>query len=199
MWFYSARKMAAIVALSSAMIGIPNTTSAAPSLDPVPTLELDMRNASPDESTSSSITIPAGTYAQPDGQKLQFADEAKYSCVGKTNNPHWSRGTGGVIAKTVVTCSGPNGNIPVRVLSLLGKTSQNSVASLQIVAESNYVQNIPVGALGQPRTWYVPAEGAPRISGDAYFRASHSVAGAPPLSTEISGSGQSTFLYVRSK
>lgn len=43
MWYYSARKMAAIVALSSAMI----------------------------------------------------ADEAKYSCVGKTNNPHWSRGTGG--------------------------------------------------------------------------------------------------------
>lgn len=123
MWFYSARKVAAIVALSSAMIGVPNTTSTASSLDPVPTLVLDMRNASPGESTSSSITIPAGTY----------------------------------------------------------------------------VQNVPVGALGQSQTWYVPAEGAPTISGDAYFRASHSVAGAPPLNTEISGSGQSNFLYVRSE
>lgn len=130
---------------------------------------------------------------------MNLTADATYEYVGQANNPHWSTGTGGVIAKTVVTCSGPDGNIPVRVQSLLGKTGQDSVGSLQIVAESNYVQNVPVGVLGQPQTWYVPEVGAPTVGGDAYFRASHSVAGSPPLNTEIMGSGQSNFLYVPSK
>jgi hypothetical protein len=193
------KRIIAVMAISGAAIGVPNVAFAADTIEQVPTLELDMRSTPAGESTTSIITIPAGDYAQADGETMRLAADATYECVGQTNNPHWSRGTGGVIAKTVVTCSGPDGNIPVRVQSLLGKTSQNSVASLQIVAESNYLQNVPVGALGQPQTWYVPAEGAPTIGGNAYFRASHSVAGAPPLNTEIMGSGQSNFLYVQSK
>ncbi|MCS5487358.1 hypothetical protein NY588_09485 [Curtobacterium flaccumfaciens pv. beticola] len=152
----------------------------------------------PDDTSTSTFTVPAGKYTDAAGKTRTFAAQATWVCNGKTDNPHWSKGAASVIAKTRVTCKGPTATVPIRVESLLGRTTHNSINSLQIVAESNYVQNVaadPNGLMSQ--TWYVPAQGsATHIARNAYFRGSHSGQAAPPLKPFNIGAAASAFLYV---
>ncbi|MBD8729364.1 hypothetical protein [Frigoribacterium sp. CFBP 13707] len=145
--------------------------------------------------TTSTFTVDPGTYSV-DGTETVLRAAATYTCSGKTDSPHYSKNGGSVIAKTRVNCSGPSGVIPIRVYSLLGKTSTNNISTLKIVAESNYVQNVTVNS-PTPQTWYVPAQGSPtKIAAGAYFRGSHSGAGAPPLQAFNIGAAPSSFVYV---
>lgn len=145
--------------------------------------------------TTSTFTVAPGRYTVKGGADVTLAAAATYTCTGKTDNPHYSSGAASVIAKTRVTCSGPAGNIPIRVYSLLGRTTQNNVSTLAIVAESNYVQNVAVN-IGTT-TWYVPAQNSgTHIPRAAYFRGSHSGQGAPPLIPFTIGAAASSFIYV---
>lgn len=145
--------------------------------------------------TTSTFTVAPGDYVMKDGRQLSITAAATYDCRGKTDNPHWSSGTGSVIAKTRVTCSGSAGTIPISVYSMLGRTSQNNVSTLKIVAESHYTQNVTSNVGNQ--TWYVPAQNSgTKIARSAYFRGSHSGQGAPPMTPFNIGAAASAFIWV---
>lgn len=145
--------------------------------------------------TVSTFTVGAGTYKVDGAPNVTLSAAATYTCTGKTDSPHWSSGSASVIAKTRVTCAGPSGTIPIRVYSLLGRTTQNNISTLKIVAESNYVQNVVVN-LGTT-TWYVPAQNSgTHIPAQAYFRGSHSGSGEPPLLPFNISAAASNFLWV---
>lgn len=153
---------------------------------------------SADDVSTSTFTVEPGTYTDAAGQTRTFAAKAQWRCVGKTDDPHWSKGAASVIAKTRVSCEGPTANLPIRVDSLLGRTTSNSTSSLKIVAESNYVQNVSADPNGLGlQIWYVPEQGSGiHIARAAYFRGSHSGEAAPPLVPFTIGAGASRFKYV---
>ncbi len=146
------------------------------------------------------FSIDAGSYRGPDGEQINVAKAATYTCVLSVDNPHWSSGSGSVIAKPRVACKGPTSTIAIRVLGYLGKTSQNSISSISIVAQSDYSQNVTVTSTtnyGPKQTWYVPRQGSTtKISRGAYFRGSASAAPAPPLLPFNIPGAASTFLWV---
>lgn len=193
------RKLGSLIVLGALIVGVGLSASPAfaseaePGDQEFPALSMLMDPSGAE--TTSTFTVEPGNYVTKDGQRLSVAAAATYQCTGKTDNPHWSSGSASVIAKTRVTCTGPTATIPINVYSMLGKTSQNSVSSLSIVATSQYTQNVVVNA--GATTWYVPAEGSgTKISRGAYFRGSHSGAGAPPLIPFNIGAAASDFIWV---
>ncbi len=157
--------------------------------------------ATPDSGPQEvEFSIDAGAYRGPEGERIEVAKAATYTCILSVDNPHWSSGAGSVIAKPRVACKGPTSTVAIRVLGYLGKTSQNSISSLTIVAQSDYTQNVTVTSTtsyGPKQTWYVPKQGSStKISRGAYFRGSASASPAPPLLPfNIPGSA-SAFLWV---
>ena len=157
--------------------------------------------ANPDGSPSTAeFSIGAGQYRGPDGERITIATAATYTCILSVDTPHWSAGAASVIAKPRVACMGPTSSIPIRVQGLLGKTSVNSIPTLSIVAESNYVQNVSVTSMttfGTRQTWYVPRDGSgTHISRGAYFRGSASAAASAPLLPINIPAAASAFVYV---
>jgi len=177
-----------------ALLSSASAASAEPTPLPLPNFAMDAMTADGKPATSEFV-VPAGTYKDAAGKVVTLRDPQVYTCNGKTDSPHWSSGSSSVIAKTRVTCTGPtNLTLGVGVYSLLGKTAQNNVASLVIVAESNYQQNVVSN--GGAQTWYVPATGSgTHISRGAYFRGSHSGQIQVPAMGGI-GAAASQFLYV---
>lgn len=171
-----------------------SAASASPTPQPLPDFAMHAMTAS-GEPVTSEFVVPAGTYKDAAGKVITLSGPQTYTCRGKTDNPHWSSGANSVIAKTRVTCAGPtNLTLGVGVYTLLGKTAQNNVGTLKIVAESNYRQNVVSN--GAEVTWYVPAANTgTHIARGAYFRGSHSGQIEVPGIGGI-GSGASTFLYV---
>jgi hypothetical protein len=146
-------------------------------------------------SVESTFTVGPGTYKDAAGKVLVLKDGATWTCVGVTDDPHYSKGAEGVIAKTRLACGGPAGTIPIEVQSLLGRTTKNSISSLKIVKESNYVQYVVSN--GSYKTWYVPETGKKGSTRGAYFRASNVGRSAPPLKTFSTTPGASNFKYVK--
>lgn len=129
-----------------------------------------------------------------DGRVISYDTARTSNCVGKQDDPHYSSGARGVIAKARVSCTGPYGTIPIMIQSYLGRTNKNSIKTLVVVKESEYTQGVVTNS--GPTTWYVPKlgeQGAPR---GAYFRASHAGQSAPPLKTFYTKGAGSNFKWV---
>ncbi len=187
---------AAGAAVASLLLAAPAHADAA-SPDKLPEFAVQALTST-DGASTSTFSVPAGTYTDASGTARTFAAKAQWVCTGKTDSPHWSKGAASVIAKTRVSCKGPTANLPIRVESLLGRSASNNVSSLKIVAESNYVQNVPADPNGFGlKTWYVPEEGVGiHIGKGGYFRGSHSGEAAPPLVPFSIGSGASALVPV---
>lgn len=191
---------AGILVAASLAIGNPASASETP-IDQLPEYPALNAMTNPDGSaTVSEFKIQAGQYRGPDGERITIAASASYTCILTVDNPHWSSGSQSVIAKPRVACMGPTSTIPIRVQGLLGKTVVNSISTIQIVAESNYVNNVTVNSstsFGPRQTWYVPREGSgTHISRAAYFRGSASAAASAPLLPINIPAAASQFLYV---
>lgn len=179
-------------AAASLMIASVSSATAADILKDLPITDVTIEQGKNSEFT---ISVAAGDYRDGAGVTRSFAKSASWTCVGKSNNPHWSNGSNGVIAKAQISCTGTNATLPIRVQQYLGRTTQNNISTLQIVRESNYVQNVTVN-MGWSSPWYVPALGTPGAPRGAYFRASHSAQASAPLLPLNIGAGNSVFLYV---
>lgn len=194
-----ASRVAAVVAmataLGSATLLAPVTAAPVTAEPDLPQLAAEDLLVTPSEDSSDTFTVsaPSGQYIDGAGVQRAFAATATWTCRLQTHNPHYSVGAAGVIAKATVSCTGPSATIPIRVYMLLGRTTQNSISSLKIVKESNYIQMVTVN--GTARTWYVPQTGTGAKRG-AYFRASSSAEGAPPLIPFDIGVHASAFLWV---
>ena len=143
----------------------------------------------------TTFSLDAGTYIDASGTLRTYTTTVAWICTGTVDNPHYSTGAGGVIAKVKVTCSGPDATLPVEIYALLGRTTVNDVSTLQVVAVTDKIQNVVVNSL-TPTVWWVPDAGVPGAQRGAYFRASASGQFAPPLLTYYFSAGASNFLYV---
>lgn len=157
------------------------------------TLLAPLNTSAPQESRFT-VSVEPGTYRMADG-RVQSVTAAAWECIGYQDNPHYSTGAPGVIAKARLYCTGQTGTIPISVHQILGRTTTNSISTLQIVKTSTYTQGVVVNSAA-PRVWYVPrtGSGAPR---GAYFRASHAGQSAPPLITFYTRGAASQFIWVR--
>lgn len=188
------KRLRLAVACAAAGILIGTATPASADTD-VQDLAVTQVTIEQSENSEFTITVPAGTYRDGAGVTRSFAKAATWTCVGRSNNPHWSKGSNGVIAKAQISCTGSSATLPIRVQQYLGRTTQNNISTLQIVRESNYVQNVSVNT-GWSSPWYVPALGTSGAPRGAYFRASHSGQASAPLLPLNIGAGHSVFLYV---
>lgn len=141
-----------------------------------------------------TISVDAGTYRDGAGTVRAFATSKTWVCQIQANNPHYSRGAAGVIAKSTVSCKGPAATIPVNVYMILGRSSHSSGAGLKFVRESQYTQNVVVNF--GTTTWYVPRTGTAGAKRGAYFKASAAGAAAPPLLSIGIGTHASALIYV---
>ncbi len=192
------RALGVIVAVLGSSLGGAAATPNAVAVGEAPVEIRDMAEFSltmTGAATTWQFSIPAGTYRDAAGDVQQFSSAVAYVCTGTSDNPHYSSGSSGVIAKSRVSCTGPNSTIPIRVLSLLGRTTTNSISSLKIVKESEYPQSVVVN--GPARTWYVPELGENGAKRGAYFRASHAGQSVPPMQTFSTRGGASKFVYVK--
>lgn len=165
-------------------------------LQSIPTFSVDLTTTDETSESHFTITLAPGVYRDAAGDKLIAPQAVDWVCIGKQDNPHYSKGAGGVISKARVTCSGPNATLRIKVSSVLAKAPTNNVSKLKILASSEYVQNVV--ANGQATTWYVPKLGEPGVTRGAagYWRASHVGVSMPPLLTfaTIPGASQMTFI-----
>lgn len=207
MYLRSLRKSTQIAAFAIAAIAMIGSSSlpasaAESSVDDLPEYPTLQAMLNPDGSAQpTTFSVEAGQYRGPQGERITVAASGTWTCILTVDTPHWSSGAASVIAKPRVACRGANpSSIPIRVSGLLGKTSVNSISSLQIVASSEYVQNVQVTSsttFGPKQTWYVPAQGSGvHISRGAYFRGSASAASSAPLLPFNIPSAASSFLYV---
>ncbi len=143
----------------------------------------------------TTFSLDAGTYVDGAGTLRTYTSTFSCICGGTVDNPHYSSGAGGVIAKVKVTCSGPDATLPIEVHALLGRTTVNDVSTLQVVAVTDKIQNVVVNS-STPTVWWVPDAGVSGAQRGAYFRASASGQFAPPLLTYYFSAGASNFLYV---
>lgn len=135
--------------------------------------------------TVVQYSLRAGEYRGPNGERITVRTSATYTCLLSVDSPHWSIGAQSVIAKPRVQCKGPTSKIPMRVVSILARSSTNSIPSLRIVATSDYVLPVTVNSAvtwGPRQTWYVPAEDSSvKISRGAFFRGAASASPSAPL------------------
>lgn len=169
-------------------------------VSPFPVLVADFTTATTNSRglSSFSFEVAAGSYRDADGKILNLPQGATYTCIGRQENPHISVGAGGVISKARLKCSGPVGNIPIRVTSLLGKSPTSNPADLVIRASSSYIQNVFVNAARWSDPWYVPqkpAKGVPK-GASGYWRASHVGESVPPMVTFSTAPGRSAMTYL---
>ncbi len=153
------RALGVIVAVLGSSLGGAAATPNAVAVGEAPVEIRDMAEFSltmTGAATTWQFSIPAGTYRDAAGDVQQFSSAVAYVCTGTSDNPHYSSGSSGVIAKSRVSCTGPNSTIPIRVLSLLGRTTTNSISSLKIVKESEYPQSVVVNG---PAEIPVPKDG----------------------------------------
>ncbi|MCG2801173.1 MAG: hypothetical protein L6311_03630 [Cellulomonas sp.] len=141
-----------------------------------------------------TVTMDAGSYRDAAGTVRTFATTATWVCNIKTDSPHYSSGSGGVIAKARVSCGGPAATLPVNVYMMLRRSVTNSQSGLSLVRESQYTQNV-IANLGY-QTWYCPAQGNQGAPRAAYFRASSSGVLMPPIVANNIGASASSFVYV---
>lgn len=147
------------------------------------------------------FSIEAGAYRGPDGERIEIAKAATFTCILSVDSPHYSSGAGSVIVKPRVACKGPSASIPIRVIGYLAMTSKDSIASLRIVAQSDYTQRVTVNSktnYGPKQTWYVPRKGSPtKFNGGAYFRGSASATATAPFTPFKIPGAASEFRWVR--
>lgn len=152
-------------------------------------------------------TRKGGAYRGPDGERIEVAKAATFTCISSVDCPHWLSGAGSVVVKPRVACKGPSTTIPIRVIGYLAKSSKESIPSLRIVAESDYTQRVAESDYTQrvtvnsktsyepKQTWYVPRQrSSTKISSGAYFRGSASASAVAPFN--ILGTA-SDFRWVR--
>lgn len=197
----SAILIATFTMLSVAIMPTASNAASADSMEDLPEYPALEALMNPDAGPQEiEFSIEAGSYRGPDGERITIAKSATYTCLLTVDNPHWSTGAQSVIAKPRVSCKGPSSTIPIRVYSMLGKTAVNSIPSMTIVAESDYVQNVVVTsglAFGSTTTWYVPAQNSStKVSRGAYFRGGASAAPSAPVLPFNIPSAASQFLYV---
>lgn len=105
------------------------------------------------------------------GEQTESVPQGNVTCDATVHNPHFSKGTGGVIAKTDIAC---HGDIPVDVRlhgSLRGLAgdpppSPPVAGPMREVTNSDQVQTVPPN--GSMR-YYTPMLGAPPIPGGRWF------------------------------
>lgn len=158
--------------------------------------------ATPDSGSQEvEFSIEAGAYRGPDGERIEVAKAATFTCILSVDSPHWSSGARSVIVKPRVACKGPSASIPIRVIGYLAKSSKESIPSLRIVAESDYTQRVTVNSkasYGPKQTWYVPRQGSStKISSGAYFRGSASASAVAPFTPFNIPAAASDFRWVR--
>lgn len=94
-------------------------------------------------------------------------------CTGKIQDPHYSSGAGGAIAKVDVTCTGSGvSSVAVRTRGLLtfapSSSSTNTNVSFSNRATSDQTQTI---AIGKTTTYYLPQTGSNGGRGTGFWRA----------------------------
>lgn len=109
-------------------------------------------------------------------------------CSSTTQNPHWSFGTGGVIAKGTVVCDYAGTALVTMGLWKCSDPPSADAAALALgewgcVSAATTSKTLAVYP-GDPETIYVPDIGAPSVSGDAYFIAETTVDGTTSWSQD---------------
>lgn len=106
------------------------------------------------------------------------------SCTAQNNNPHYSTGAKGVIAKVVVQC---NYTLYVNVYGTIAAGPK--IGPGVVVADSNQTQLVTVGI---PKTYYVPqaTEIAPPCVKTDYYQLSSNIQIVSPPGTVASGASQ---------
>ena len=150
--------------------------------------------------TVVQYSLRAGEYQGPNGERIAVRTSATYTCLLSVDSPHWSTGAQSVIAKPRVQCKGPTSKIPMRVVSLLARSSTNSIPALRPVATSDYVLTVTVNSTvtwGPRQTWYVPAQNSPvKIGRGAFFRGAASASPSAPLLPFSVPGAASAFIWV---
>lgn len=135
-----------------------------------------------------AVVIPGigVTSAEPAMVNIAFdadldAVAARYVCVAKADNPHWSRKGRGetVLIKTRVTCSGP-GAAQVRLVGTLSSSSQEGGPYRNRVSSD---ETRLVASDGTEQTFYTPRLDGPKVRGSAWYRATITATVVAPVSS----------------
>lgn len=189
------RASAAAIAAATALVALSPSASASDPLgttEPQRMAELQLITFNGE---ATRFSLAAGTYADAAGVVRTFARSPTWVCTGTVDNPHYSSGAGGVIAKIKVNCTGPTATLPVHVYALLGRTTSSSVSTLQVVAATDKTQFVTANS-STSTVWWVPDAGMPAPPARAYFRASATAWFDPPMLTYAFSPGASAFLWV---
>jgi hypothetical protein len=161
----------------------------------IPVVDLGRIGPVGDEGTVFTVTLPAGTYLDGEGQTRSYTRAAAWKCTAQAHNPHISAGAGGVIGKATVSCTGSSGSLPIQASLILGKNNKNSTSGVWFEKQATYTQNV-TSNLGNT-TWYVPQLGTKGAAAGGYFRTSVGAVSMPPVVATNIASHASSIVQIK--